>query len=148
MMESSALHPNLTVDDARAAIDFYVAAFGAELVDTVTAGDTVIHSDLRIGGSTFTVAPAFPGSSVAPDAAAPSSASFTVNLAGAAEVDATFARAVAAGASPVAEPSDWFEGFRQSELRCPFGHRWFLVHVAPDVTVDDIQRASDAWSAG
>ena len=146
-MQSSTLHPNLTVDDARAAIDFYVAAFGAELVDEITAGDTIIHSDLSLGGSTFTVATAFAGSSSAPDPSAPSSVSFTVNLASAADVDATFARAVAAGATSVAEPADWFEGFRQSELRCPFGHRWFFVHVAPEITAADVQRASDAWMA-
>ncbi|MGC5166619.1 VOC family protein [Luteimicrobium sp. DT211] len=146
-MQTSTLHPNLTVTDARAAIDFYVGALGAEVVDEITAGDAIIHSDLSLGGSTFTVAAAFPGSSAAPDASAPSSVSFTVNLPSADDVDTTFARAVAAGASAVAEPADWFEGFRQSELRCPFGHRWFLVHVAPQITAADVQRASDAWMA-
>lgn len=145
-MDTSTLHPNLTVADAQAAIDFYVAAFGAELLDTVTNAGAVIHSDLRVGGSTFTVAPPFPGSSVVPDPAAASSASFTLNLGSAADVDATFERAVAAGASAVGAPADWFPGFRQSELRCPFGHRWFLVHVEPSVTVADVQRASDAWA--
>jgi PhnB protein len=146
-MQTSTLHPNLTVTDARAAIDFYVAAFGAEVVDEITAGETIVHSDLSLGGSTFTVATAFTGSSVAPDPAALLPVSFTVNLPAADDVDATFARAVAAGATAVAEPADWFDGFRQSELRCPFGHRWFFVHVAPEITAEDVQRASDAWVA-
>jgi len=146
-MQNSTLHPNLTVTDARAAIDYYVAAFGAEVIDEITAGETIIHSDLSLGGSTFTVATAFAGSSVAPDPAGFVPVSFTVNLSSADDVDATFARAVTAGATAVAEPADWFEGFRQSELRCPFGHRWFLVHVAPEITAADVQRASDAWMA-
>lgn len=147
-MQTSTLHPNLTVADAQAAIDFYAQAFGAELLDAITASGTIVHADLRVGGSTFTVAPPFPGSSALPDPGAPPSASFTLYRDDPADVDATFARAVAAGATPVAEPGDWFEGFRQSELRCPWGHRWFVVHVAPWVTADDVQRASDAWAAG
>jgi PhnB protein len=143
-MDTSTLHPNLTVRDAAAAISFYTEAFAAELIDRITAGDTIVHSDLRVGDSTFTVAAEFAGSSQAPEPASPSSVSFTLNVE---DVDASFTRAVAAGATPVAEPADWFEGFRQSELRDPFGHRWFLVAVADSVTVADIQRASDAWSA-
>ncbi len=82
-MDMSALHPNLAVSDARAAIDFYTAAFGAEVDDVITAGDAIIHSDLRLpttaGFSTFTVAQEFPGAgSTAPDPDGPTSVSFTV----------------------------------------------------------------------
>src|SRR5690606_41447546 len=67
--------PNLAVSDARAAIAFYEAAFGAETLDVFTAGDAVIHSDLVLrsaaGESTFTVAAAFPPDSVAPEADGP-----------------------------------------------------------------------------
>ena len=77
-MDMSALHPNLAVSDARGAIDFYVAAFGAEVDDVITAGDAIIHSDLRLpttaGFSTFTVAQEFPGAgSTAPDPDGPTS---------------------------------------------------------------------------
>ena len=61
------------------------------------------------------------------------------------DTDAAYARAVAAGATSTAEPADWFEGFRQAAVRCPFGHRWYVVTVADTVTPDDVQRASDAW---
>jgi len=147
-MEMSALHPNVTVSGARDALAFYEAALGAEVVDVVTAGDAVIHSDLRIvspaGTSTFTVAEAFPPDSAAPEPGAPTHASFTVPVA---DTDAAFARAVEAGASVLAEPADWFEGFRQAAVRDPFGHRWYLVTVAASVTAADVQRASDAWLA-
>lgn len=144
-MDLSPLHPNVTVADARAAIDFYVAAFGAEVVDTITAGGSVIHSDLRLrsghGASTFTVAPAFPDSgSVAPDPGGSTSASFTLFVD---DVDAAHARALAAGAASTQDPQDWFPGFRQAAVRCPFGHRWFLATIAEHVTAADIQRASD-----
>jgi PhnB protein len=147
-MEMSALHPNLTVRGAREAIAFYVEALGAEPVATITAGDAVIHSDLRLrsaaGTSTFTVAEEFPPDSAAPGAGAPTHASFTVPVP---DADAAHARAVAAGAASLVEPADWFEGFRQSAVRDPFGHRWFFVTVADHVTTADVQRASDAWTA-
>ena len=135
-MDMSALHPNLAVSDARAAID-----------DVITAGAAIIHSDLRLpttaGFSTFTVAQEFPGAgSTAPDPDGPTSVSFTVPVP---DTDAAYARAVAAGATSTAEPADWFEGFRQAAVRCPFGPRWYFVTVADSVTPDDVQRASDAW---
>lgn len=136
------------MSDARAAISFYEAAFGAETLDVITAGDAVIHSDLVLrsaaGESTFTVAAAFPPDSVAPEPGAPTHASFTIPVE---DTDTAYARAIGAGATSLAEPADWFEGFRQAAVRCPFGHRWYVVTVAESVTADDLQRASDAWVA-
>ncbi|WP_069386540.1 VOC family protein [Cellulosimicrobium cellulans] len=147
-MEMSALHPNVTVSGAREAIAFYEAALGAEVIDTITAGDAVIHSDLRLrsaaGTSTFTVAEAFPPDSVAPEPGAPTHASFSVPVE---DTDAAWSRAVEAGATSLADPADWFEGFRQAAVRDPFGHRWYFVTVAASVTPEDVQRASDAWTA-
>ena len=146
-MEMSALHPNVTVSGAREAIAFYEAALGAEVIDTITAGDVVIHSDLRLrsaaGASTFTVAEAFPPDSVAPEPGAPTHASFSVPVE---DTDAAWRRAVEAGATSLADPADWFEGFRQAAVRDPFGHRWYFVTVAASVTPEDVQRASDAWA--
>jgi PhnB protein len=145
-VDMSSLHPNITVTGAKEAIAFYQAAFGAELVDAITAGDTIIHSDLKLGTSTFTVAEAFPGAgSVAPDPEGPTSSSFTLPVH---DTDAAYGRAIAAGAVSVEEPADWFEGFRQAAVRCPFGHRGFFATVADSVTAEDVQRASDAWVTG
>ncbi|GAA4701689.1 putative conserved protein PhnB, glyoxalase superfamily [Promicromonospora umidemergens] len=147
-MKNSALHPNISVRDARAAIAFYEAALGAETLSVVTAGDAVIHSDLVLrstaGESTFTVAGAFPPDSVAPEPGAPTHASFTIPVE---DTDAAYARALGAGATSLAEPADWFEGFRQAAVRCPFGHRWYFVTVADSVTPEAVQQASDAWVA-
>ncbi|CAM3845555.1 VOC family protein [Isoptericola cucumis] len=148
-MDLSTLHPNVTAADPRAAIDFYVAGLGAEVIDTITAGDTIIHSDLRVtssrGASTFTVAAAFPSEgAVAPEPDGPTTGSFTLYVD---DADAAHARAVAAGARSTQEPGDWFPGFRQAAVRCPAGQRWFFAQVADHVTAADVQRASDAWMA-
>jgi len=141
----STLHPSLSVDDPKAAIDFYQRAFGAELVYAVEAFGTVVHSDLRLGDSSFTVAAAMPGfGAVAPAVDAPTHASFTLDVD---DTDAAFARAVEAGAIVVDEPSDGFHGGRIAQVRDPFGHRWFLNHLIEEVSPEELQRRSDAWSA-
>ncbi|MDM7853734.1 VOC family protein [Cellulomonas alba] len=141
----STLHPNLAVDDPKAAIDFYRRAFGAELVYAVEAFGTVVHSDLRLGDSTFTVAAAMPSfGSVAPTADGPAHVSFTIDVE---DTDAAFARAVEAGATAVDEPSDAFHGGRTAQLRDPFGHRWFLNHQVEEVSPEEMQRRTDEWVA-
>jgi PhnB protein len=141
----STLHPNLSVDDPKAAIDFYQRAFGAELVYAVEAFGTVVHSDLRLGDSTFTVAAAMPTfGAAAPAADGPTHASFTVDVD---DTDTAFKRAVDAGATAVDEPSDQFHGGRTAQLRDPFGHRWFLNHQTEVVSPEEMQRRTDAWVA-
>ncbi|AEE46433.1 VOC family protein [Cellulomonas fimi] len=142
---NSTLHPNLSVSGAREAIDFYVRALGAEVVSVIESGGIVVHSDLRLGGSTFTVAEPFPEmGSTAPDPEQPVPASFTLEVA---DCDAAFARAVEAGARAVSEPTDEFHGGRIAQLRDPFGHRWFLNQHLEDVAPEELQRRVDAWTA-
>jgi PhnB protein len=56
-----ALSPHLVVDDAAAAIDFYVKAFGAEELGRVPRPDgKLIHAALRINGFTVLLNDDFP----------------------------------------------------------------------------------------
>jgi len=142
---TSTLHPNLAVVGAEDAIDFYVRAFGAEVVSVITAQGTVVHSDLRLGTSTFTVAEAMPDlGSAAPAVDGPAHVSFTLDVP---DADAAFARAVEAGAVVVSEPADEFHGGRIAQLRDPFGHRWFLNQFLREVSPEEMQQAVDAWAA-
>ena len=139
------LHPNISVVGAEAAIDFYVAAFGATLVMAVRAGGQVVHSDLTLGDTGFTVAEAMPTfGSVAPTVDGPTHASFTIEVD---DPDAAFARAVGAGAIAVEAPSDGFHGGRIATVRCPFGHRWFLNQTVEVLDEAELQRRVDAWAA-
>ena len=141
----STLHPNLSVEDPKRAIDFYQRAFGAELVYAIEAFGTVVHSDLRLGDSTFTVAAAMPSfGATAPTSEGPTHASFTLDVE---DTDAAFARAVEAGAIAVDAPSDQFHGGRTAQLRDPFGHRWFLNHQIEEVSPEEMQRRTNSWVA-
>ena len=56
------------------------------------------------------------------------------------DVDTLTARARAAGATVLREPTDYGHGERQSRLRDPFGHEWLLGHELEAVTPEEIKR--------
>ena len=53
------LTPNLTVDRGLEALDFYAQAFGAEVVRKLVMDGKLMHSELRIGDSLFSVSDPF-----------------------------------------------------------------------------------------
>jgi PhnB protein len=63
------------------------------------------------------------------------------------DVDAAYARAVAAGATPVVGPADMFWGDRFAEVRDPFGHRWSIATHVADLTPAQMKAGMDAWMA-
>jgi uncharacterized glyoxalase superfamily protein PhnB len=59
-------------------------------------------------------------------------------------VDAFFARAVAAGASVKMPVSDMFWGDRYGLLEDPFGHLWSIATHVRDLTQAELQAAAEA----
>jgi uncharacterized glyoxalase superfamily protein PhnB len=57
------------------------------------------------------------------------------------DVDATFARAVAAGAKPTMPPAEQFWGDRYGQLEDPFGHKWSVATHVRDVTPEEMKKA-------
>ena len=138
-----AVIPHLVVDDAAAAIDFYVKAFGAEEIGRVPGPDgKLIHAAVRINGSSVYLNDDFPetcgGKSMTPKSlgGTPVTVHLTVT-----DVDHKFQRAVDAGATVVAELEDQFWGDRYGVVEDPFGHRWSLGQPVREVSVDEIQAA-------
>lgn len=116
----TAVQPQLWVDRAAAAIEFYRAAFGAEVAHRVGDGEDVV-AQLTIGDAAFWIAATTPGG----DRLLPSHAGGTTGrtLLVVDDPDAIFAQAVTAGAavrSPVAEEHHW----RVGRILDPFGHEW------------------------
>ena len=58
------------------------------------------------------------------------------------DVDATFERAVAAGATVRQPPADMFWGDRHGQLEDPFGHRWNVSRHLRDIPHDEIVAAA------
>jgi len=140
-----ALTPNLVVKGGRAALAFYADAFGAEVLGTFENDGIVMHAEVRIGDSVFTVCDAMPDYGLAAaDPSGPVHASFMLYVD---DVDAVFARAVELGATPLEAPSLQFHGARAGSIRDPFGHRWTLNTHLEDVSPEELARRVDAFMA-
>jgi len=141
-----AVSPYLIVDDAAAAIDFYVAAFGAEELGRVPGPDgRLVNAALRINGSVVMLNDDFPemtdGKSMTPKAlgGTPVTIHLTVT-----DVEEKFQRAVDAGATVVAPLEDQFWGDRYGVLTDPFGHMWSLGQPIREVSPEEISAAMAA----
>jgi PhnB protein len=135
-----ALNPHLVVDDAAAAIDFYVKAFDAVEIGRVPGpGGKLIHAALRINGSTVMLNDDFPemsgGKSMTPTSlgGTPVTIHLTVT-----DVDAKFQRALDAGATVVMPLDEQFWGDRYGIVADPFGHHWSLGQPVRDVSPEEI----------
>ena len=120
----TSLTPYLAVEDARAAHDFYAAAFGAERLQGLEDADgRVVYGPLRIGGALMVVNDAIPAAGLLP----PQLGGSAMLLLFFPDADAAYERAVAAGARPVIPMNLMFIGDRHGLLICPFGHRWIIA---------------------
>ncbi|WP_018602041.1 VOC family protein [Mycobacterium sp. 155] len=138
-----AVIPHLVVDDAAAAIDFYVKAFGATELGRIPGPDgKLVHAALTVNGSTLMLNDDFPefnnGKSTTPKAlgGTPVTIHLTVT-----DVEARFAQAVEAGAEVVMPLADQFWGDRYGMVRDPFGHQWSLGQPVREVSPEEIAAA-------
>ena len=130
--------PYLYVDGGDAAIRFYKEAFGATEVMRMPAGDRIMHAEIRIGDSHVMLADENPEQGVlSPTSRGGATSSLMIYLP---DVDATFARAIAAGATAERAPTDQFWGDRMGVLKDPFGHQWSLATHTEDVSPEEIER--------
>jgi PhnB protein len=137
--------PSLTVRDAAAALDFYVQAFGAvELFRMPEPSGKIMHAEFSLGDSRMMISDEYPDyGSLAPEPG--KGALFMIYVP---DVDAAFAQAVAAGATPVQEPADMFWGDRSGKIHDPFGYRWTLASHVRDVSPEEMDAAAKAWAEG
>jgi PhnB protein len=136
----------VTVAAGLDALDFYERAFGAQVVRKLVMGGKLMHSELRIGDSLFSVSDPFEAFGLAaPTPGEPVSQSILIYTE---DVDALYDRAIAAGATELNRPSDQFHGDRAGSLRDPFGHRWMLATHTEDMSEEEMQRRTEEAMAG
>ena len=124
------LTPYLCVADARAAIEWYVAALGAEVTyEPIVMDDgRVGHCELSIGEARWMMSDPLDSAGVAaPDPARGSAVSLHLTVT---DVDAAASRVVATGTSMARGPEDSPPAGRVAVFVDPFGHRWFLNQPA------------------
>jgi PhnB protein len=135
--------PYLIVKEARAALDFYARAFGAqELLRLDEPDGRIGHAELRLGGADLMLADEFPERGIlGPVTLGGSPVMLHLYVE---DVDALVARASAAGAEVKRPPTDQFYGDRSAELRCPFGHRWLFATRLEEVSPEEMKRRAAA----
>lgn len=114
------IQPELWIERAAAAVAFYKAAFGAEVVHRVGEGDEIV-AQMAVGDAAFWVSP---GGSDGPRFSPLAIGGTTGRiLLVADDPDELFARAVQAGAIAESEVADE-HGWRVGRIVDPFGHEW------------------------
>lgn len=134
----SSITPYLVVEDAAAAIAFYQKAFGAKEVMRLEHDGRVGHAEISIGDSKLMLSDEWPEwgyQSAKKIGGTPVSLMLYVD-----DVDAVFARAVAAGAEERMPVADQFYGDRTGNLTDPFGHQWTVGTHKEDVAPEEMDR--------
>ena len=131
--------PYLAVTGANEFIEFLKQAFEAEEIMRLGSPDgTIRHAEVRIGDS-----PIMLTESCDRMPALPCVIHLYVS-----DVDATYHRAIQAGAVSEQEPMDQFYGDRSGGVRCPFGVRWYMATHVEDVSPEEIARRMKAFEQG
>jgi PhnB protein len=122
--------PWVVTNDTRRLLAFIKEAFGAEELGVVEVeGGTIGHAEARIGDSVIMMFDSpFP-------VATPSLLRLYVE-----DGDATFRRAVAAGATPVTRLTELAWGDRVGRVRDPLGNLWWIQERASAPTQDEMAR--------
>ena len=131
--------PYLIVNAGQRALDYYKQAFGAsELFRMDAPGGTIGHAEIQIGNSRVMLSdenPAWGAKAPTPGVSPPVQLMIYVE-----DVDATFKRALAAGAKETQPIKNQFYGDRSGTLTDPFGHVWTIATHVEDVPADEMQR--------
>jgi PhnB protein len=128
--------PQLTLDDAAQAIDWYKRALGAEeLARSAGPDGKIMHAELRIGDSRIMLNDPFMGNK-GPLALGGSPASLWIYVE---NCDELFTRAVGAGAEVRMPVADQFWGDRCGTVRDPHGYSWSIATHKEDLTRQEIE---------
>ncbi len=139
------LTPYLAVPDGPKAIEFYQSVFGAEVISRQDMPDgRVGQAELKFGDSMLQLSDQMPQIGLR----APNGEWVHSSLVHyVPDVDATFAKAVAAGAKPVEEVQTFMTGDRFGTVIDPFGHRWAILTKVEDVSREEADRRVKEWLA-
>lgn len=143
---SNSVSAYLVVKDAKKAMEFYKAAFGAEGDMCLEAPDgSVMYGEIRIGNSTVMLSeenPAWGMKSAETLGDSPVSLHIYTE-----DCDATFKQAIDAGCTEVSPMMDAFWGDRYGKVMDPFGFQWGIATHKEDLSADELRERGQQWFA-
>jgi PhnB protein len=138
--------PYLKVDGAAAAIQFYVETLGATERFRMPGPDGKIgHAEIAFGDAVVMLADLCMEGQQDPHKLGGTPVTIMVYVP---DVDATYTRAVAAGAKGTAEPEDRFYGDRSGTIVDAWGHEWHLSTHIEDVSEEEMDKRMKAMQMG
>jgi PhnB protein len=130
--------PYICASDARKLIAFLQEAFDAELGhQSVDDEGRIRHAEVRVGTSMLMLAqsvPEYPATPISIYMYVP-------------DVDATFKRALAAGAIEIQPVASQFYGDRSGGMKDPVGNTWWMATHVEDVPPAELERRQKAAMA-
>jgi PhnB protein len=139
--------PYLAVRGAAQAIEFYKKAFGAKEIMRMPGPEGKLgHAEIRIGDSRVMLSDEYePMAFLGPQARGGTTVHIHLYVR---DVDATVARAAAAGAKVVRPVQDQFYGDRTGSIEDPFGHLWHVATHKEDLSKAELKRRAEKAAAG
>jgi PhnB protein len=129
--------PYITLNGAARLIEFLKQVFDAKEKELLKQPDgSVWHAEMKIGDSILMVSEASERWK-----AMPASINLYVN-----DADATYKRALQAGAKSLMEPATHFYGDRSGGVEDPFGNRWWISTHVEDVSKEELERRAEEFT--
>jgi uncharacterized glyoxalase superfamily protein PhnB len=129
--------PYLVVEGAAQFIDFLKQAFEASVEIHMALPDgSIMHAEARIGDSVIMVGQAM-GDEHPPR---PGTIYLYVD-----DADATYQRALRAGATSTEEPADQFWGDRMGGVKDPSGTQWWIATHREDLSPEELGRRAEEY---
>jgi uncharacterized glyoxalase superfamily protein PhnB len=128
--------PYLAVEGAEKLLNFVKQAFDAvEVHECMRRPDgTIQHAEVRIGDSVVML-----GEASGRWTPRPSTLYLYVH-----DTDATYRRALEAGATSLMEPANQFYGDRNAGVQDPSGNYWWIATHVEDVSAEEMKRRAEA----
>ena len=134
--------PQLVLDHAADAIEWYKKALGAEEVSRFAGPDgAIMHADIRIGGSHIMLNDPVMGTK-GPKAMGGSPASLWLYVE---DCDALFNRAIAAGGKQTMPMADQFWGDRCGGFTDPHGYSWTIATHKEDLAPEEMRKRGEEF---
>jgi PhnB protein len=126
----------LIIEGASSLIEFLKEAFDAQETERVVQPDgTIMHAEVRIGDSIVMMSDVMGEWKPMP----------TAIYLYANDADATYQRALQAGATSVMEPTNQFYGDRQGGVKDPAGNYWWIATHIEDVPREELAQRAEAF---